>query len=141
MARLLKVSEAASLAMHAMVFLAGRPGRRVSTGDIAEALDVSEAHLSKVLQRLAKAGLVRSVRGPSGGFTLGRPGGKIALLEVYEAIEGPLAPLKCLFGRPVCAGEECILGDLLESVDKKAKARLAGTRLSQLSHVFAMTKG
>jgi len=124
-----KVSEAASLALHTAAFLAGRPGEVVTTGEVASALDVSENHLSKVLQRLAKAGLVRSTRGPRGGFMLSRSPDDLTLLEVYEAIEGPLGTTNCLFGRPVCDGE-CILGDLLTDVNAQIRAYLTGTKLS-----------
>ena len=51
---MLKLTEAALLAMHTMVYLAGNPDRRVSTREIAAEFDASEAHLSKVLQRLAR---------------------------------------------------------------------------------------
>ncbi len=126
---MLKVSEAASLALHAAAFLAGRPGEVVTTGEVASVLDVSENHLSKVLQRLAKAGLVRSTRGPRGGFMLSRSPDDLTLLEVYEAIEGPLGTTNCLFSRPVCNGE-CILGDLLTDVNARIRARLTQTKLS-----------
>ena len=132
-----KVSEAVSLALHATVFLASRPDRPVSTRDIAHALGASEAHLSKVLQRLAKVGLVRSTVGPCGGFVLGKPGNKITLLNVYETIEGPAQPLKCLFEHPVCAGDRCIFGALLKEVDMRLWRWLANTKLSEVSDVFA----
>ena len=67
----LKISEAASLALHTMVYLAGDPSAHYPAGRLAEALCVSEAHLAKVLQRLVKAGMLVSVRGPKGGFRLG----------------------------------------------------------------------
>jgi len=133
----LRMSEAASLALHASVYLAFVRNGPVSVRRIAEALDASEAHLSKVLQRLAKARLVTSTRGPAGGFALSRPGDQITLLEVYEAVDGPLDGPDCLFGRSVCAGRGCICGDLLSDVRSRTRARLAGTRLSELGHVFA----
>ena len=126
---MLKVSEAASLALHTAVFLAGRPEEVVTTGEVASALDVSENHLSKVLQRLAKAGLMRSTRGPRGGFMLSRSPDDLTLLEVYEAIEGPLGTTNCLFGRPACDGE-CILGDLLTDVNAQIREYLTRTKLS-----------
>ncbi len=141
-----RMSEAAALALHAAAVLAaearrskasGQPGRPVTSRQIAEALGASEAHLSKVLRRLAQAGLVTATRGPGGGFRLGRRGDRITLLEVYEAVEGPLDATDCLFDRPVCAGKECICGDLLADVHERTRRRLAGTRLSELGNTFA----
>ncbi len=140
MATLLKISEAASLALHTMVYLAANDRRLVTTHQIGEALQVSEAHLSKVLQRLAKVGLVDSTRGPGGGFKLAKPGEQISLLEVYEAIEGPLAPTNCLLSTPICSGEKCILGGLLEDINKRVKEYFAETRLDELTNVYQCEK-
>ena len=133
MANMLKISEAASLAMHTMVLLAKDPERVVSTHEIAETLKVSEAHLSKVLQRLTRVGLVKSVRGPKGGFRPGRSTHEITLLEVYESIEGRLVPKTCLFEQPICSGNACILGDLLTTVNRRIADHLSGTKLSDLA--------
>ena len=131
-----KMSEATSLAMHAMVLLAVEPDRALSAGEIASALKASEAHLSKVLQRLSRAGLVRSIRGPGGGFVLQKHAGKITLLEVYESIDGKLSANDCLFGEPICGGGKCIFGGLLKSVNRQVREYLARTRLSQLAGVY-----
>jgi len=136
MANVLKISEAASLALHTMVYLAADDGRLATTHQISEVLRVSEAHLSKVLQRLGKVGLVDSTRGPGGGFKLGKSGEQISLLEVYEAIEGPLTPTNCLLGTPICSGEKCILGGLLEDVNRRVKEYFAQTRLHELTDVY-----
>jgi DNA-binding IscR family transcriptional regulator len=64
MSNILKISEAASLALHTTVILAANPNRLVSTKKLASQLHASEAHLSKVLQRLEKADIVNSTRGP-----------------------------------------------------------------------------
>ncbi len=140
MANLLKISEAASLALHTMVYLAANHRRLLTTHEIGEVLHVSEAHLAKVLQRLAKVGLVDSTRGPRGGFCLGRPAADISLLEVYETIDGPLGDSVCLLGTPICTGEECILGGLLETVNRQVGEYLASTTLADLTGVYGGTQ-
>lgn len=116
------------------------PDQVVSTPEIASDLKVSEAHLSKVLQRLTRVGLVKSIRGPRGGFRLLQSHNEITLLDVYEAIEGRLQSTNCLLNTRSCNGERCILGILLESVNRQIRDYLAGTRLSELTNVFYKEK-
>ena len=141
MSSTLKISEAASLALHTTVLLAANADRLLSTHEIAETLGVSEAHLAKVMQRLHHAGLVRSIRGPKGGFGLAKPGARIALLDVYQAIEGPLGAETCLLGRRVCRGKKCVLGGLLGAVNKQVRDYLSKTKLSELTHVYQCARG
>ena len=131
MTNVLKISEAASLALHAATLMADEPEEPVTTTELASRLGVSEAHLSKVLQRLAKAGLVAAVRGPGGGHVLAKEPKEITLLEVYEAIDGRFVPATCLLGRPTCM-RSCILGGLLKDVNGMVREQLAGTRLSSV---------
>jgi len=135
MSGVVKFSEAASLALHTMSLLASEPDKHMSVREIVERLPVSENHLAKVLQRLTKAGLIESVRGPKGGFLLKRNPEDITLLEVYEVIEGPLPVVRCLFPEPKCNGN-CILGDLVGSVNDQIREKLAAPRLSQLADIF-----
>jgi len=129
----LRVSEATSLALHAMALLAQNGLHALSCNEMATTLSVSEAHLSKVLQRLGKQGFVSSTRGPKGGFRLAKPAGAVSLLEVYEAIDGPVQFSNCLFETPVCEGNgQCIMGDLLASVDDQVLRYLRDTRLTDL---------
>lgn len=136
MAGVLKISEAAALAMHAMVYLVSKPDKTVSTGEIAQALKVSDNHLAKVFQWLTRPGLVRPERGPKGGFKLGKPPSEISLLQIYESIEGSLATEPCVFNKTTCAAECCIFGDLLGKVNKQIKRYLSRTKLSELSKVY-----
>jgi len=138
---LLRISEAASLAMHTMALLAANRGRLLSTRRIARRLRASQAHLSKVLQRLTRAGLVEPVRGPKGGFRLSDDPDTITLLQVYEAIEGPLEPTDCLLDIRLCKGNgrRCLLGNLLQVVNRRVRERLAQTRLSEIAG--ALTNG
>jgi len=137
MAGVINVSEAASLALHTVAILASEPGRIFSTREIASSLRVSEAHLAKVMQRLGKVGLVKSVRGPKGGFVLGRKPEEITLLDVYELIDGPLGNSNCLFGTPVCGNRKCIMGNLLTSVNRQVREYFSNTRLSQIAQKAA----
>lgn len=136
MSQALRISEAASLALHSMVLLAAKPEGPLSTHEAAAELRVSEAHLSKVLQRLAKAGLVTSTRGPGGGFVLAKEPTEISLLEVYETIDGPLGAGECLLGDPTCRGEACLLGDLVRSVSEQMRSYLSGTRLADVTATY-----
>jgi len=128
----LRVSEATSLALHAMALLTKETSRPLSCHEMADVLHVSEAHLSKVLQRLGKQGFVSSLRGPKGGFRLAREAGEVRLLDIYEAIEGPVDFSNCLFDKPVCSNGKCLMGDLLSSVDTQVVTYLEGTNLADL---------
>jgi Rrf2 family transcriptional regulator, nitric oxide-sensitive transcriptional repressor len=131
---ILHISEAANLGLHALAYLArNSDGTPVTTAVIAEAYGVSEAHLSKVFQRLAKAGLVKSVRGPRGGFKLRRAPGEITLREIYEALDGPLLRSACLFSEPKCGLTDCLLGDLLSDVHQRIAARFSNTTLADVA--------
>ena len=135
-----KVSEAASIALHTAVMLAANPEKVLSTGEIASGLHVSEAHLSKVLQRLTRGGLVKSIRGPTGGFVLAKSGKNIALREVYEAIDGRLGAKQCLLKTKVCLGKNCILGNLLKSVNSQVRDYLTNTKLNELTSIYGSKK-
>jgi Rrf2 family protein len=138
MDNILNISEAASLAMHASAYLACHGGGNLPIKSIAKGLGRSEHHLSKVMQRLSRAGIVSSIRGPGGGFTLARDPGQISLLDVFEAIEGPYEPNTCLFPQPVCTGEVCILGGLICKTANDVKDHLQSTRLSDLVDVYRL---
>lgn len=131
MSSILRISDAASMGIHAAAIMATKAKSPVSCKEMADALGVSEAHLSKVLQRLRRQELVRSARGPKGGFVLTLPAGEISLLDVYEAVDGPFVPSDCLLARRACNGR-CIFGDLLASVNRQVREALKSTKLTDL---------
>jgi len=119
MTSILKISEAASLAMHALAFMAQNEDMSFTVKNLASCIKGSEFHLSKVLQRLARSGILTSVRGPKGGFSLSGNWEDTTLLEVYEILEGPLDMQTCITGNLGCRIEVCILGGLVESVNSQ----------------------
>ncbi len=137
MAGFVKISEACSLALHAVSYLASFcRDRPCTTRDMASHMGVSEHHLAKVLQRLARAKLLKSTRGPSGGFKLARPAEELTLMEVVEAVEGPYRPTTCLFEVPICKGDGCIFGNLLVDLDEMVVSYLRSTRVSQVRDIL-----
>jgi Rrf2 family protein len=131
---ILRISDAANLAIHAMAHIArSKGGVNQSVGEIADHQGVSEAHLSKVMQRLVKVGLLTSRRGPGGGFLLRRSAETISLLEILEAMDGPMADTKCLLGRKKCLFGGCALGALLTHVNHQVRVFLASRNLTDLT--------
>ncbi len=128
MNHLLRLSEAVSLGFHGMALLA-RGRERISVKDMAEILEVSEAHLAKVFQQLVKKGLVISHRGPGGGFELARKPEEIRFLEIYEALEGPLEARACLLNCAECPFGTCFLGEPLRSMEVQLASFLRETTL------------
>ncbi len=87
-----------------MIHLAGMPpGTRASRATLAEASECPEQFLSKVLQSLTRAGLVISHRGNTGGFELPEVHRQASLLQVVEAIEGPMRLNVCLTANAACS--------------------------------------
>ncbi|WP_405593430.1 Rrf2 family transcriptional regulator [Streptomyces sp. NBC_01092] len=94
-------------ALHTLLNLDMIGGGPVGNGRLAEAHGLSASYLNKQLQQLARAGLVVSVSGPRGGFSLAKPLESITLLDVVEAIEGDAHLFHCAEIR--CCGK---IGDL-----------------------------
>ena len=130
---IVNISEAASLAFHAMAVLASDTGGRFTASEIAGTISSSEAHLSKVMRRLVRSGLVESSRGPGGGFSLARAPRKIRLLEIYEAIEGPFRESDCLMDDPCCRANRCIMSELIGAINSEAREYLRSKDLGQYS--------
>lgn len=127
-----QISEAFSLALHGMGLLAKR-GRRTSVKEIARVMGVSEAHLAKVFQRLAKSGLVASMRGPKGGFVLAKPAEQITLYDIYKVVEGELAQQYCLLTKDYCPFGECLLGGVVQTLTEEFSSYLRGKTLAELT--------
>ena len=84
-------SKANSYALLALVEVAKGDGKTgIQAHQIASRYELPTAYAAKVMSQLAKAGVLRSDRGPRGGFMLGRPAKDITLLAIFEALNGPL---------------------------------------------------
>lgn len=126
---LLRISEAASIALHAMMMLAKNNDKLLSVKEISKELDISANHLSKVMQRLNKAGFIESIKGYNGGFRLSVDPEKVTFLEIYELFDGKLQGVDCLLSRDASSCK-CIFGGLIASINKQVKEKFESTKLS-----------
>ncbi len=129
MSKIVHLTEAVSIAFHSMVLVA-RSNKPLNVLEISEKISSSKHHVAKVMQRLVKAGFVGSLRGPSGGFSLKKNASEIALLSIYEAIEGNLESGECAMEKPVCTFETCIYKNIIEKMTCDFKNYLENQKLS-----------
>ena len=120
MSRIVQLSEAATIGLHSMVLIA-RAKEIINVNKISELTGASRNHLAKVMQRLVKAGFLKSTRGPSGGFLLKIPASEITVLQIYEAIEGVIESYGCPMEQPICPFQKCLLGNIIKKVSNDIK--------------------
>ena len=113
MAKVVHISEAASLAVHSMVLIAGS-SEMLNVNYIATLTHSSRNHLAKVMQVVVKNNYLDSMRGPKGGFKLKGDPKNINLLEIYELIEGSLEEHHCGIETEKCPFTTCVFGGLAD---------------------------
>jgi Rrf2 family protein len=87
----MKLTRAASYAVHALVFMAvQKQNKPIASHHIAHARNIPERFLLKVLKPLVAARVLQSIKGPNGGYRLARSSTDITLLEILEAVDGPI---------------------------------------------------
>lgn len=131
----MQLTRAADYAVRVMIHLAGTPpGVRASRTELAGAAECPEQFLSKVLQSLTRAGLVVSHRGNTGGFELPRIHRNASLLEVVEAVEGPIRLNVCLTSDHACSRQSwCPAHGVWADAQQAMTGVLQGTSISELA--------
>ena len=129
-------------AVRLMVHLAREYGQTpVSTRVAAEEEGVSYPLACKLMQKLHASKMIDSCMGPKGGFGLGRPPAKITLLEVVEAIQGPISINRCLLSSDACARQvDCAVRAKLAGVQESILSSLASITFADLAHSKNATK-
>ena len=129
------ISKKGDYAIRGMVYLASQqPDRVVLVGEIARAMDVPPQFLAKIFQQFGKLGLVRAFRGSGGGFQLSRPPGEITLLEIVEAVEGPIMPNRCVMSKGVCSRDRvCPVHPVWKKLQANMRETLGAVTLKDLS--------
>ena len=126
------ISKTAEYALRAIVYLAERGGEPCTSQVIAGASQVPAGYLSKVMQSLSRAGVVRSQRGLNGGFTLSRPPEEITVLEVVQAVD----PIRRIYSCPLRLKQHahglCPLHQRLDDATAMIERSFASTSIADL---------
>ena len=120
-------------AVRCILFLSKEVNRTVSAAEISKAMLIPKDFLAKILQRLSRKGIVKSTKGAAGGFRLAREPGRINLLEVIEAIQGPTAANACAVDENVCSlSKTCAVHPIWVEVRKMIEERLKDETFAKL---------
>lgn len=105
----MQITRQADYAVRAVLYLAQLgPDRRAATSQIAEEQQIPPSFLAKIVSQLSVAGLLQTSRGARGGVSLARNPDEISLLEVVEAIDGPILLNECVLHSGACTfGDSC----------------------------------
>ncbi len=101
---MLRISKLADYGTVIMTFLASKPDALYAAKDIAEATHITLPTVSKILKILANGGLLQSIRGAKGGYSLARPAEEITITQIIKVLDGDLALTECSQH-----GEHCVL--------------------------------
>ncbi|MSP82323.1 MAG: Rrf2 family transcriptional regulator [Alphaproteobacteria bacterium] len=136
----MKLSSKGRYAVMAMVDLAHTTRtmsntRPIPLADIAERQEISLSYLEQLFGRLRRGGLVKSVRGPGGGYLLSRPAAQIRVADVVLAVDEPIKATRCKDGSPRgCLGknERCLTHDLWEELGHQIRLYLSSVSLEDV---------
>lgn len=142
----MKMSQGVEWALHTCLNLTWLPdGQAMPTAKLAAFYQLPAAYLNKQLQSLVRAGILASIPGPKGGFRLARPPGKISLLDIVVAVEGPDEAFACAeILREGPGGREdvdyrqtCVLAQRMRRADLAWRRELAAQSLAEVKSQVA----
>jgi Rrf2 family transcriptional regulator, iron-sulfur cluster assembly transcription factor len=141
----MQITRSGEYGLRGLLFLANQPPEKISfVSEISKDQNIPATFLAKIFQRLSKAGLLRSIRGAKGGFSLGKPASEITMREIIEALEGPIALNRCLLRKGECEEEKfCPMHQVWEEVQQRFLEVLDRTTMEDLARrmVQNRTKG
>ncbi len=131
----MRLSTKGRYAVMAMTDLAKRGGdRAVTLAEIATRQDISLPYLEQLFARLRRRGLVRSVRGPGGGYRLAQPAADTWVADIVTAVDEPLEAVRCTSAAKGCmpGGEKCLTHDLWDDLGRHIHDYLASVSLDDV---------
>ncbi|PPU92628.1 SUF system Fe-S cluster assembly regulator [Xanthomonas albilineans] len=132
---MLRVTKLTDYATVVLTVLAARPTEVLSATELAEQAGLEPPTVSKLLKPLAQAGLVEGLRGVHGGYRLARPANAITLIEIVEAMEGPLAITECSHHGNQCSiAHTCGVRSNWRLINDVVADALRAVNLAQMLH-------
>jgi Rrf2 family iron-sulfur cluster assembly transcriptional regulator len=132
----MRLSTKGRYAVMAMADLARREGeaeRAVALADIATRQEISLSYLEQLFARLRRKGLVKSARGPGGGYRLARTAQDTTIAEIVHAVDEPLRATRCAEAKGcMLKGERCLTHDLWENLGAQIETYLSSVSLADV---------
>ena len=130
----MQITRQADYAMRAVLYLAELGSEnRASTSQIADEQNIPASFLAKIVSQLSVAGLLQTSRGARGGVALARKPEEISLLEVVEAIDGPILLNECVSENSTCVfGSDCVLRPVFCDAQAELVSTLGSTTFGQV---------
>lgn len=130
----MQITRQADYAVRAVMHLARNGDTRTATSSIAEEQHIPPSFLAKIISQLSIAGLLHTSRGARGGVTLAREPNEITLLEVVEAIDGPIQLNECVGNNGTCSfDEDCPLRPVWCEAQEELVKRLKNTNFADMA--------
>ena len=131
---MLRISKLTDYGTVVLAQLAGSEGRVCSAAEVSEATGIALPTVSKLLKLLARARLVTSTRGASGGYELARPAREISAASVIDALEGPVSITECSASDSHCDYEDvCNVGNAWQRINVAIRRALDDVNLTDLT--------
>ena len=128
------LSEGTAIALHSIVYINNK-NKPATVKEISTKFGISDNHLSKVLQRLVREGILISEKGPKGGFLINDKYKNMSLLEVYEIFEGKFQCHRCLFNNGKGDCKDCIMSDFVTRMDNEFIKYMSKTTVADFKHL------
>jgi len=128
----MQITRQADYAVRAVLYLAKLgEDKRAATSQIAQRQQIPPSFLAKIVSQLSVAGLLQTSRGARGGVSLARSPEEISLLEVVEAIDGPILLNECVAQNGACAfGDDCPMRPIWCDAQAELVTRLRATNFA-----------
>lgn len=131
---MLRMSKLTDYGTIVMAYLARETDGPQAANDIAAQIQVGGPTVAKILKRLAQTGLVISHRGAKGGYVLARPATKISMMEIIDALEGPIGLTECGSAPGLCSQESsCSVRGNWQRINTAVREALSGVSLAEMT--------
>jgi Rrf2 family protein len=131
----MQITRQADYAIRAVRYLSKQgPNQRAATSTVAQEMKIPPSFLAKIISQLSIAGLLHTSRGARGGVTLARDAKDISLLDVVEAIDGPILLNECVGDPADCVfSADCLVHPIWVEAQESLVKRLRESRFDQLA--------
>lgn len=129
----MRISRSTGYALLALGYIAKNQDQKIILSQtIAKEYDIPLEYLLKILQQMVRANILRSKRGPRGGFSLAKTAKKISMLAIIEAVDGPMSGQSSLFDPPAKSKFTNKVESVYDKAVKQAKAVFEKTKITDL---------